>query len=144
MVFIPSTCSRITSRTTSRVWCGVIWQVHHLRADSVVWLSHMSRVWPWSGAPKVHLYDTFLGDLRQSLVSSRSFLKEDFGRTSRNPAAWMVAWRFAECENFLVPEKNLACANFACTTNWMVWYRFFLPLAKRTAWYEQCFEFKVS
>ncbi len=26
---------------------------------------HMSSVWPWSGVPKVCLYDTFLGGLRQ-------------------------------------------------------------------------------
>jgi hypothetical protein len=52
------------------------------------------------------------GDLRevlilvccQSPVPSRSFLKEDFGRTYRNPAAQMVAWR---CKNFLVPKTNL-------------------------------------
>ncbi len=44
----------------------MIWRVRHLRADSVVWLSHTSRVLPWSGAPKVRLYDTFLGGLRHS------------------------------------------------------------------------------
>ncbi len=70
MIFIPSTCSWITSRTTSRVssriWHGTIFHVRHLRADSVVWLSHTSSIWPWSGAPKVHLYDTFLGGLCQS------------------------------------------------------------------------------
>ncbi len=70
MVFIPSTCSRVTSRltsrTTSRVWCDVIWCIRHLRADSVVWLSHTSSIWPWSGTPKVRLYNTFLGGLRQS------------------------------------------------------------------------------
>ncbi len=69
MIFIPSTCSRITSRITSRVssriWHGAIWHVRHLRADSEVWLSHTSSVWPWSGAPKVFLYDTFLGGLHQ-------------------------------------------------------------------------------
>ncbi len=26
---------------------------------------HTSSVWPWSGVPKVHLYNTFLGSLRQ-------------------------------------------------------------------------------
>ncbi len=69
MVFILSTCSRITSRITSRVssriWCGAIWRICHLRADSEVWLSHTSSIWPWSGAPKVHLYDTFLVGLLQ-------------------------------------------------------------------------------
>ncbi len=29
---------------------------------------HTSSIWPWSGAPKVHMYDTFLGGLRQSLM----------------------------------------------------------------------------
>jgi hypothetical protein len=43
-----------------------MWPICHLRADSVVWLSHMSSIWPWSGAPKVRLYDTFLGGLRHS------------------------------------------------------------------------------
>ncbi len=27
---------------------------------------HTSSIWPWSGAPKVRLYDTFLGGLRHS------------------------------------------------------------------------------
>ncbi len=37
-----------------------------------IWLAssgcrpHTSSVWPWSGAPKVHLYNTFLGSLRHS------------------------------------------------------------------------------
>ncbi len=43
-----------------------MWRVCHLRADSVVWLSHTSSVWPWSGVPKVRLYNTFLGGLRHS------------------------------------------------------------------------------
>ncbi len=36
-----------------------------------IWLTssgcqpHMSSIWPWSGAPKVHLYNTFLGGLHQ-------------------------------------------------------------------------------
>ncbi len=36
-----------------------------------IWLAlsgcwpHTSSIWPWSGAPKVHLYNTFLGSLRQ-------------------------------------------------------------------------------
>ncbi len=66
MVFIPSTCSRITSRVSSRIWRGVMWCIYHPRADSVVWLSHTSSVWPWSGVPIVHLYDNFLGGLRQN------------------------------------------------------------------------------
>ncbi len=40
-----------------------MWRVCHLRADSVVWLSNTSSIWPWSGVPKVHLYNTFLGGL---------------------------------------------------------------------------------
>ncbi len=37
-----------------------------------IWLTlsgcqpHTSSVWPWSGAPKVHLYNTFLGSLRHA------------------------------------------------------------------------------
>ncbi len=56
--------SRITSGVSSRIWCGAIWRVRHLRADSVVWLSHTSSVWPWSDAPKVQLCGIFLGSLR--------------------------------------------------------------------------------
>ncbi len=76
MVIIPSTCSRITSwvssritsRVSSRVWHGAMWRVCHPRADSVVWLSHMSSIWPWSGVPKVRFYDTFLGGLRHKIT----------------------------------------------------------------------------
>ncbi len=57
--------SRITSRVSSRIWRGAIWHIRHLRADSEVWLSHTSSVGPWSGAPKLRLYDTFLGGLLQ-------------------------------------------------------------------------------
>ncbi len=56
-----------TSSQGFRVWRGAIWHVRRLRADSVVWLSHSSSVWPWSGAPKVRLYNTFLGSLRHVL-----------------------------------------------------------------------------
>ncbi len=45
-----------------------MWCVCHPRADSVVWLSHTSSIWPWSGAPKVPLYSTFLGGLRQAIT----------------------------------------------------------------------------
>ncbi len=67
MVFIPSTYSRIISRVSSRIWCGAMWCICHLRANSVVWLSHTSSIWPWSGMPKVWLYNTFLGGLRQKV-----------------------------------------------------------------------------
>jgi hypothetical protein len=30
---------------------------------------HTSSIWPWSGAPKVRLYDTFLGGLRQHVTA---------------------------------------------------------------------------
>jgi hypothetical protein len=36
---------------------------------------HMSSVWNWSGVPKVHLYDTFLGGLRQDFIKVNSILK---------------------------------------------------------------------
>ncbi len=90
MVFIQSTCSRITSRASSRktsrvssrIWRGTMWRVCHPRADSVVWLSHTSSFWLWSGAPKVRLYDTFLGSLRHSM----GFVKvlEHSGNTSQS------------------------------------------------------------
>ncbi len=34
---------------------------------------HTSSIWPWSGAPKVRLYDTFLGGLRQSFTPLHLF-----------------------------------------------------------------------
>ncbi len=79
VVFIPSTCSRITSRVSSRILRGAMWHVCHLRADSVVWLSHKSSFWPWSGAPKVRLYDTFLGGLRHlpSQIKNQHGLNEE-------------------------------------------------------------------
>ncbi len=43
---------KISNRGWLRWWpLRVEWHVH-LRADSVVWLSHTSSVWPWSSAPK--------------------------------------------------------------------------------------------
>ncbi len=39
-----------------------------------IWLAstgcqpHTSSIWPWSGAPKVHLYNTFLGGLHQMVL----------------------------------------------------------------------------
>ncbi len=95
MVFIPSTCSRITSRVSSRItsrvnsritsrvssriWRGTIWRVCHLRAASVVWLFHASSIWPWSGVPKLRLYNTFLGGLRHLLpqMKNQHGLNED-------------------------------------------------------------------
>jgi hypothetical protein len=41
-------------------------------------------------------------------------------------------------------KKTLACANSACTTDWMAWHRKIWPLTKCTAQREQGFEFKVS
>ncbi len=98
----------------------------------------------WDSCPFSHSASFNLsGDLRevlilaycQSLVPSRSFLKEDLGRTCRNPAIWMVAWRFAECK-FVWSQKKLTRANSARTTDWMVWYGKFWPLAKCTTWCE--------
>ncbi len=64
-------CSRITSRTSSRVWCGTFRGQSSLRADSAVWLSHTSSVWPWSGAPKARLYSTFIGGLRHGFPRNK-------------------------------------------------------------------------
>jgi hypothetical protein len=95
MVFIPSICSRITWRVSSRIWCGEMWCVCHLRADSVVWLSHTSSVWPWSGMPKVRLYGTFLGGLHQK---SNTFVWVMDGSYDWKKAAdlsgvsWIIFW----------------------------------------------------
>ncbi len=58
-------CSRITSRTSSRVWRGTFQGQSSLRADLALWLSHTSSIWPWSGAPKVRLYATFISGIQQ-------------------------------------------------------------------------------
>jgi hypothetical protein len=72
----------------------------------------------WDSCPFLHSASFNLSrDLRevlilaccQSPVPSRSFLKEDFGRTRRNPAIRIVAWRFAECKNFFVPKETCLC-----------------------------------
>ncbi len=39
----------------------------HPRVDICWMLTSPSSIWPWSGMPKVRLYDTFLGGLRQLL-----------------------------------------------------------------------------
>ena len=44
-----------------------------------IWLAlsgcppHMSSLWPWSGTPKVHLYNTFLGSLHQHPLTVPTF-----------------------------------------------------------------------
>ncbi len=62
--YLVHICSRVTSSTTSRVWCGTFRVQSSLRADLAGWLSCTSSVWPWSGAPKVWMYSTFLSGLR--------------------------------------------------------------------------------
>ncbi len=133
MVFIPSTCSRITSRVSSRmtsrvnsrinsrvssrIWCGAIWHVSHLRADSVVWLSHTSSVWPWSGAPKVRLCNTFQGGLhhlppqmknQHGLNEEKTFIRKNW---SLNWVivmwhVWLV-WILTTKRKFLKRVENL-------------------------------------
>ncbi len=36
---------------------------------------HTSSIWPWLGAPKVRLYDTFLGSLHQEMTIFLTILK---------------------------------------------------------------------
>ncbi len=67
-----------------------MWRVCHLRADSVVWLSHTSSIWPWSGAPKVFLYDTFLDGLRQARHYRGGILEE--------PRSLLVGDEVVHCE----------------------------------------------
>ncbi len=54
---------RLHPRIYPRLWRGAIWRIRHHRADSVVWLSHMSSIWPWWGTAKARLYGTFIGGL---------------------------------------------------------------------------------
>ena len=86
--------SQPSSRTTSRVWRGAIWRVHHLRADSVVWLSHTSSVWPWSGTPKVHLYNTFLGSLHHLAPQ----MKNQRGSMRKKPYREKIVSRMSTCD----------------------------------------------
>ncbi len=58
-----------------------MWRICHLRADSVVWLSHTSSIWPWSGAPKNTMYNTFLGSLHQSTTNYKDHAKSTMYNT---------------------------------------------------------------
>ncbi len=60
--------SRVISRTSSKVWCGIIRGQSSLRDDLAVWLSHTSSVLPWSGMPKVRMYDTFVSSLQHAAI----------------------------------------------------------------------------
>ncbi len=73
-----------------------MWRICHLRADSVVWLSHLSSVSPWSGAPKLRLYDTFLGSLRHS------------------PQQMKNQHRLNEEKTFIEKKQTLNCQLSAC------------------------------
>ncbi len=49
-----------------------------------IWLAssgcrpHTFSIWPWSGAPKVHLYNTFLGGLCQSYVTALDLKRDKY------------------------------------------------------------------
>ncbi len=79
-----------------------------------IWLAtsgcwpHMSSVWPWSGAPKVHLYNTFLGRLCQNATFGstcclvvcwgwpswvRSFTQSCCSNLCDGGHLWLGAWR---------------------------------------------------
>ncbi len=68
-----------------------------LRADLVVWLSHTTSVWPWSGMPKVRMYGAFISGLwhidmtgvkdPRSLTNTRWDLFPNLKLTSR-PTLW--------------------------------------------------------
>ncbi len=45
--------------------------------------------------------------------------------------------KICRMQKFLGPREKLACADSACTTNWMVWYKKNWPLAKRTVLEEE-------
>ncbi len=47
-------------------WGGAFYVTATLALTSAKCQRHMSSVWPWSGMPKVRLYYTFLGGLRQA------------------------------------------------------------------------------
>jgi hypothetical protein len=60
------------------------------------------------------------------------------------PLEWWLEKEFAEHKNSWF-QKNLTCADSACTTGWMAWYRKkTLAISKCTAQCEQDFEFNVS
>ncbi len=98
-------CSRVTSRTTSRVWCGTFRVQSSLRADLAVWLSHMSSIWPWSGVPKVRLYSTFINGIRHSPPR----MKNQRGSMRKNTLyvkKWSLVWVLVMCHVWLVWFTN--------------------------------------
>ncbi len=58
---------------------------------------HTSSAWPWSGAPKVHLYDTFLGGLCQGLLGYTMGLL-----LSLRPTTPILRWE--EMQNISSPD----------------------------------------
>ncbi len=71
----------------------VEWHVH-LRADSAVWLSHTSSIWPWSGAPK----STFIRYICKRLMSSYDHgchLSKQMGMSPQDYEHLLVAAKLA-------------------------------------------------
>ncbi len=71
---------------------------------------HTSSVWPWSGMPKVHLYDTFLGSLHQA---DSSCSKADF---------FDILLLILPHQLLLPHKKNIPQSNYHD------WYNFFLRI----------------
>ncbi len=58
----------------TRLHAGLRWWLlrhRHLKVD-IWWMPpHTSSIWPWSGAPTVHLYGTFMSGLRQTATATK-------------------------------------------------------------------------
>ncbi len=67
---------------------------------------HMSSIWPWSGPPKVRLFNTFLGGLRHILMRTRSQCHANQKPTSGLHLMWHDL-------NFVqgAPECSLNCTS---------------------------------
>ncbi len=107
----------------------VEWHVH-LRADSAVWLSHTSSVWPWSGVPK----STFIWYICKWLTSRIWLLKKfdgllEMAWTHSRWYRWVIViilFTLLECTNrFLCPVVVLF-QGFHCLGNGL--HCFFLTL----------------
>ncbi len=75
---------------------------------------------------------THFGILPES-GTKQEFLERRLWQNSQEPSRLNCGLKIRRMQKFLVPEKKLACADSARTTNWMVWYRKIGLLTKRTA-----------
>ncbi len=107
-------------------WFNFLWVDWNIESDNLpdkvmnmwiftIWLTlsgcqpHTSSIWPWSGMPKVHLYNTFLGSLRHlpPQMKNQHGLNEEKNYIGKKIVSHLSACDVARVVS--LDTKNLKC-----------------------------------